>query len=139
MDSLSAHHVGLTVADLESCLAFYRDVLGLEVIDRFTVSGEAFADVVDVAGATGRFAHLDAGDARIELVEYEPSEGDPGPGRLERVGAAHVGLAVDDLAAVAERLPDDVETLSEPRTTQSGTTLQFLRDPEGNLVELLEA
>jgi len=35
-------------------------------------------------------------------------------------------------------LPDDVETLSGPQTTESGTTIMFVVDPEGNRIELLE-
>jgi len=31
-----------------------------------------------------------------------------------------------------------VTTLSEPQTTDSGTRICFLQDPEGNLVEALE-
>lgn len=138
MHPLTAHHVGLTVNDLERTLPFYRDVLGLEVLDRFSVSGDGFADAVDVAGATGRFAHLDAGDLRLELVEYDPvADGNPSPA-LNQPGATHLGLAVDDLDALFEAIPDEIETLSEPRTTESGAHICFLRDPEGNLVELLE-
>ncbi|AFO57334.1 MULTISPECIES: VOC family protein [unclassified Natrinema] len=139
MTALSAHHVGLTVADLEETLAFYRDVLDLSVIDRFSVGGEAFADAVDVDGASAEFAHLEAAGTRIELVEYDPeARGSPAAG-LNQPGASHVGFAVDDLASFAERLPEDVPTISEPRTTESGTTIMFLRDPEGNLIEVLEA
>ena len=138
MSTPTAHHVGLTVESLERTLPFYRDVLGLEVLDRFSVAGEAFADAVDVPGATGRFAHLDAGGARLELVEYDPdADARPAPA-LNEPGATHVGLAVDDLDARIAALPASVETLSEPRTTESGTRICFLRDPEGNLVELLE-
>jgi catechol 2,3-dioxygenase-like lactoylglutathione lyase family enzyme len=50
----------------------------------------------------------------------------------------HVGITVGDLDAVSEQLPADVETLSEPRTTSSGTRI-LVRDPAGNLIELLEA
>ena len=137
--SLSGHHVGVTVSDLETTVAFYRDVLGLPVLDRFEVSGEAFETVTGLEGAGGRFVHLDAGDVRLELVEYEPAGETLEDSDLNQPGAAHVGLAVDDLASVYAGLSDDVETLSAPQTTASGTTLCFLRDPEGNLVELLEA
>jgi catechol 2,3-dioxygenase-like lactoylglutathione lyase family enzyme len=58
--------------------------------------------------------------------------------RLNRAGTTHLSLAVDDLDAVSEQLPADVETLSEPRTTSSGTRI-LVRDPAGNLIELLEA
>lgn len=138
MTTPTAHHVGITVEDLTATLPFYRDVLGLEVVDRFEVGGEAFADAVGVEGAHGEFVHLAADGIRLELVEYDPqARGSPAAG-LNQAGAAHVGLEVADLAAVYADLPDDVPTISEPRTTESGTTVCFLRDPESNLVELLE-
>ncbi|MFC6863345.1 VOC family protein [Halomicroarcula sp. GCM10025817] len=134
----TAHHFGLTVSDLDRAVEFYRDVLGLEVLTRFTVGGDAFATGVGVEDASAEFAHLDAGGARLELVEYEP-EGDARERpELNQPGATHPGLSVDDLDAVFEALPDDVETVSDPQTTESGTTIVFVRDPEGNLVELLE-
>jgi catechol 2,3-dioxygenase-like lactoylglutathione lyase family enzyme len=136
---LDAHHTGITVSDLDRAVAFYRDVLGLDLLDRFTVSGEAFATAVGVDGATGSFAHLDAGGIRVELVEYDPDGESLPAGRINRPGTAHLGFAVDDLDAFAAALPDDVATLSDPRTTASGTRILFARDPEGNLVEVLES
>ncbi|OLZ40040.1 lactoylglutathione lyase [Natrinema saccharevitans] len=139
MAALSAHHVGLTVSDLEETLAFYRDTLDLTVADRFAVGGEAFSDAVGVEDASADLAHLEADGVRIELVEYEPeARGSPAAG-LNQPGAAHVGLSVDDLEAFAADLPDDVSTISGPRTTESDTTIMFLRDPEGNLIEVLES
>ncbi|WP_122088387.1 VOC family protein [Halalkalicoccus subterraneus] len=135
----SAHHVGVTVADLERAVEFYRDVLGLEVVDRFTVSGEAFGAAVGVEGATGNFVHLDADGARIELIEYEPEGEERAASNVNQPGATHVGLAVPDLDEFYESLSEEVESLSEPRTTESGTRILFVRDPEGALVELLEA
>ncbi len=137
MSQPTAHHVGITVSDLDRAVAFYTDTLGLDVRAEFTVGGEAFADAVDVAGATGSFAHLDAGGARIELVEYDPEATAGDPPELNRPGAVHVGLSVDDLDAFHDGL-DGVETLSPPRTTDSGARILFVRDPEGNLIEVLE-
>ncbi|WP_114577472.1 VOC family protein [Saliphagus sp. LR7] len=137
--STRAHHVGITVSDLDRCLGFYRDVLGLPVLDRFTVSGEAFATAVGIEGATGRFVHLDADGARVELVSYDPAGEERSRERVDQPGASHLGLAVEDVAAFYADLPDDVETVSEPRTTETGSTILFVRDPEGNLVELIEA
>jgi catechol 2,3-dioxygenase-like lactoylglutathione lyase family enzyme len=136
---LQAHHVGVTVTDLERAVAFYRDVLGLDVVSRFSVSGEAFARGVGVPGATGQFAHLDAGGARIELIAYDPAGERRDEASVNQPGATHVGLAVSDLDAFYEGLPADVETLSRPQRTESGTKICFLRDPEGNLVEVLES
>lgn len=139
MTNLRAHHFGVTVTDLERAVEFYRDVLGLAVLDRFTVSGEAFSAAVGVEGATGRFVHLDADGARIELVEYDPEGEERSGASVNRPGAKHVGLAVDDIDAFYDGLPEGVETVSEPRTTESGTRILFLRDPEENLVEVIES
>ncbi|MFC7114395.1 VOC family protein [Natronoarchaeum sp. GCM10025703] len=134
----TAHHVGITVSDLDRVVPFYRDVLGLDLRTRFSVSGEAFATGVGVEGATGSFAHLDADGIRIELVEYEPEGTAVDDAALNRPGATHLGLDVEDLDAFYEDLPEDVETISPPQTTESGTRICFLRDPENNLVEILE-
>jgi len=138
MDELQAHHFGVTVTELDRAVAFYRDVLGLTVLSRFTVEGESFSTAVGVDGATGRFAHLDAAGARIELVEYEPEATDATAEAINQPGAKHLGLGTDDIDAFYESLPDGVETLSGPQTTESGSRILFLRDPENNLVEIIE-
>jgi catechol 2,3-dioxygenase-like lactoylglutathione lyase family enzyme len=138
MPELRAHHVGVTVADLDRAVDFYRTVLGLSLLDRFTVDGEAFATGVGVDGASAEFVHLDADGVRIELVAYDPEGEAVHSDTVNRPGTAHLGFAVEDVDAVYESLPDEVETVSAPRTTASGTRILFVRDPEGNLVELLE-
>ncbi|ELZ01790.1 VOC family protein [Natrialba asiatica] len=142
------HHVGITVSDLDTVLPFYRDVLGLSVAAEFTVAGPELADAIDVDGANGTFVHLEGEgegarnrnrNCRVELVEFEPAVREVPAAGLNQPGATHVGLEVGDLEAFDEALPADVTTLSGPRTTESGTTIMFLRDPEGNLVEVLES
>ncbi|WP_327053499.1 VOC family protein [Halomicrococcus gelatinilyticus] len=139
MEELQAHHFGVTVTELDRAVEFYRDVLGLTVLSRFTVEGPSFSTAVDVDGATGRFAHLDADGARIELVEYEPGGAGKAEDTINRPGAKHLGLETDDVDAFYETVPGDVETLSEPQTTESGSRILFLRDPEDNLVEIIES
>ncbi|MBV0902364.1 VOC family protein [Haloarcula salina] len=135
----TAHHYGLIVSDLEREIEFYRDVLGLDVLTRFTVGDEAFGTAVGIDGASAELVHLDAGGARLELATYEPEPDADFETQLNQPGSTHLGLAVEDLESVAESLPDDVETISGPQTTESGTTIMFVVDPEGNLVELLDA
>ena len=138
MTDLTAHHVGTTVADLERAVDFYRDVFGFDVLGRFSISGEAFATGVGVPNATGEFAHLDADGVRVELVEYDPAGEACVAERINQRGAKHLGFGVEDVDSFYEGLPDDVETLSEPQTTASGSRICFVRDPEGNLVEIIE-
>lgn len=87
----TVHHVGIRVADLERAVEFYRDALGLSVLKRFEVSGEAFATAVDVEGASASFAHLEGDDVRVEVVAYDP-KGEPRPAAdLNQRGAPRAG------------------------------------------------
>ena len=138
MSDPTSHHVGITVRNLDRAVAFYRDVFDLPVLAEFSVSGEAFETGVDTDDASAQFAHLDAGSVRLELVEYDPAGDERGPSQLNNQGATHLGLEVADLDAFYAELPEDVETLSSPQTTETGTRILFVRDPEGNLIELLE-
>lgn len=134
----AVHHHGISVADLDRSLAFYRDALGFELLDRYTLSDEGLSAAVG-AEVTGEFAQLDGRGARIELVEY-----DAGAAVETRAvydtGATHLGIEVADVDAAVEALPGDVDVdvVGGPRTTGSGTRICFLRDPDGTLVELLE-
>lgn len=138
MSDLQSHHVGLTVSDLDRAVAFYRDTLGLSVTAEFEVGGEAFETGVDVEDASAAFVHLDGGSIRIELVEYEPAAEAMQTPQLNATGATHLGLRVGDIDRFYEELPSSVETLSSPQTTETGTRILFLRDPEANLIEILE-
>ena len=134
----SAHHVGFTVSDLDRAIDFYTGVFDLPVISEFSVSGEDFSTGIDVPEATGNFAHLDADGIRLELVEYDPEGEDAHAERVNQPGAKHLGLEVENLDDFYRALPEQVATLSEPQTTESGTRICFVQDPEGNLVEVLE-
>ena len=139
MSDPSAHHVGITVADLDRAVEFYAETFDLDVVAEFSVGGGAFADAVAVEGAAAEFVHLDADGAVVELVAYDAADESADDPKLNRPGATHLGLTVDDVDAFYADLADDVETLSPPRTTESGTTVLFVRDPEGNLIEVLDA
>lgn len=139
MNPPTHHHTGLTVSDLDRSIDFYTDLLGCTVESRFSVGGKALETAVDTPDISGTFAHLRTGETRIELVEYEPA-GNPTPSEsIPQPGATHLAFAVEDVDAFLRELPDDVEPLSAPQTTESGTRLVFIRDPDGNPIELLEA
>lgn len=135
----TADHTGVIVSDLERAVTFYRDGLGMDVVDRFDVEGPGLSTAVGAENVAGSFAILDAGGARLELVEYEPSGADRTGAAVTDTGSFHLGLSVDDVDAAVADLEgrEDVTFVSEPQTTGSGTRIVFLRDPDGNLIELL--
>ena len=115
------HHASVLVADTRVSLAFYRDVLGLEI-------DPARPDL----GYPG--AWLNAGQQQIHLIEL-PNP-DPVAGRPEHVGRdRHLALRVTDLDTLCALL----EAAGIPYTrSRSGRRALFCRDPDGNGVELIE-
>jgi len=138
MSQSTAHHVGITVDDLDAMAEFYAETLNLPVAERFRVEGEGFATAVDVEGASADFVHFDADGCRIELCEYQPQDAAMEDPAVNRPGAVHLGIEVDDVQTTLDRVPADGETLSDAQTTDSGAVIGFIRDPEGNLIEVLE-
>lgn len=135
-----AHHYGVTVSDIENSLEFYRDTLGLDVDDRFTLSGEAFSTFVGVDDADVEIVFLEGNGCAVELLEYRsPPGGNANEGVSNNdVGAAHFCFEVSDLPGLYEDLRDEAEFISPPQTLSSGATVVYARDPDGNVLEFLE-
>ena len=136
MQSPTAHHLGIAVEDLETMVAFYRDTLDFEVTQEFTLAGEAFSKGLGIEDTKGEFVRLSMGDILLELVEYTPTHNPTPSSGVADPGSIHIAVSYDDVNEFYEEL-SDVETVSEPVTTPSGTTIVFLRDPENNLVEIV--
>src|SRR5437762_2676465 len=94
-----ADHTGITVSNLERSLAFWRDVLGLELSHRAHQTGEMAKEITGVAGAELKLAVLKApGGHKIELLEYlaPPDRKQNAHRRPCDVGSVHVALLVDN-------------------------------------------
>jgi lactoylglutathione lyase len=110
--------VRLLVDDYVRCFSFYRDVLGFEVTFGDPASGYA-----TLAGDSGTIALFDRAE-QAEVIELRP----PGDGAL-------LALEVDDVDAFCERHDDFM--LGPPRDrTDWGIRVAYLRDPDGNLLEV---
>lgn len=69
-------HVGLTVSDLASSTAFYRDVVDMRVIttSRPRRHGRWFEILTERSGGVVQSAFLRLGDFTLQLVQYPESE-----------------------------------------------------------------
>jgi len=139
------HHTGLQVADLGRSLAYYRDLLGLEVEAERHVTAPYIGDLVGYEGVSLRVAYLRVagGEHRLELLEYEGIERHPVDTRTGNPGTAHVCFEVDELESLYERLrAAGFTSVSEPlRPTHgpnSGRLAVYAIDPDGIRVELIE-
>ncbi|HEC34227.1 MAG TPA: methylmalonyl-CoA epimerase [Chloroflexi bacterium] len=126
------HHIAIAVHDLDAALTFYRDVLGLEVVERRAVPEEGV-----------EIAFLPVGEGKIELLQPLSEEG--GVARfLEKRGEGmhHVCLRVSDIEAAMERLRAAGARLlsEEPQVGARGTRYAFIhpKSAHGVLLELYE-
>lgn len=141
------HHTGYTVSDLDRSVAFYRDLMGLEVLAEQEKQGGYLAAIVGYPDAHVKMAHLRAPASGhvLELFQYIAPEGEK-PERIEPrdVGTAHLCFLVDDLDAVYRRLVDaGVETfVSPPVLVDTGINTGgygiYLRDPDGIVLEIFQ-
>src|SRR5882672_8389811 len=67
---IAADHTGITVANLERSLAFWRDVLGFELSHRPHQTGELASEITGVSGAEISIAVLKGYGHKIELLQY---------------------------------------------------------------------
>lgn len=113
------HHVSVLVSDTARALAFYRDLLGLSLVER---------PALDFPGA---WLQLGQGQ-QLHLLQLDGA----GTAHRSRHGGrdAHIALTVTDL----DRLAADLERAQIPYTpSRSGRRALFCRDPDGNAIELI--
>ena len=113
-------HACYVVSDLERSIAFYRDRLGLRT---------AF----DFRSEEGKMvgAYLHAGERTfIELFT-----GTPGPAPAD-ASFRHICLEVEDIEGAVKSLRQDGIEVSDPALGSDGSFQAWLKDPDGNSIEL---
>jgi catechol 2,3-dioxygenase-like lactoylglutathione lyase family enzyme len=138
-------HAGITVASVAAALGFYRDLLGLRVIDEGEDGGPELDSITGLSGVRIRYAELDLGGGQLlEVIEYDAPEGTPLAQRPCDPGASHLALRVDDVDAVCERLaaagvtvPGRPTTITAPGPWH-GARCVYVDDPDGRTVELVQ-
>lgn len=142
-------HAGLTVADMERSLGFYRDLLGLEVVSDTTRDGDELAPLREVIGVHPEVARVvflevpESGGVKVELFAYEGLEQQPAAARPWDVAAGHFCLYVDDAEAICRRLEERGHKTRNPLKTISsgphaGAKAVYTIDPDGYHVELYQ-
>jgi glyoxylase I family protein len=138
-------HAGITVASLGAALHFYRDLLGLRVTDEGEDSGPELDAISGLSGMRMRYAELDLGAGQLlEVIEYQPAEGNALVQGPRDPGASHLALRVDDVDALYERLVAAGVTVPGRPTTITapgpwlGARCVYAEDPDGRTVELVQ-
>jgi lactoylglutathione lyase len=117
----------LYVSDVASSLDFYERALGQR--RRFLHE-------------SGQYAELDTGDTALAFAAHELAAANlPGVYRPEERHGTRPGFEVcfvtDNVQAAFERAVEEgAEAVSPPQTKPWGQDVAYVRDPDGNLVEL---
>ena len=117
-------HTRYRVSDLEKTVAFYRDVLGLELTRRHT----------SPRGSQLVFFKAPGSEEEIEICKFD------GSGEV-KVGhdITHLAFEVEDLEAFARHSAAQGYPLSDgPTPTGSGSVIAFIDAPEGYEIELIQ-
>jgi catechol 2,3-dioxygenase-like lactoylglutathione lyase family enzyme len=145
MTIVAAHHVGLTVSDLERSATFWGELLGVAATSPQRLEGPGLGRLVGYPGARAERAWVERpGVISLELVRYrDPDHPAYQPGTAHP-GSVHVSLLVDDMAsAYAHALGCGAEVVGDgwievPAGPLSGSRIAYLRDPDGITLELIE-
>jgi catechol 2,3-dioxygenase-like lactoylglutathione lyase family enzyme len=143
-------HTGITVSDLEQSIAFYRDVLGLELVTQWDSAQPYLRTVVGFPEAELRIALLRLPAAQrgvsghhIELLEYRAPRGTRGDARTCNPGNVHVSFMVEDLDAAYEELSAKGVRFKSPPVEithgrNRGAKAVYLLDPDDITLELVQ-
>jgi len=145
MAVVGIHHAATTVVDMEQSLRFYRDLLGLHLVDDETLSGREISDMVALPNARLRavMLGLDEKTPYVELIEYlsPKSWRSPREGVASDIGNAHFCFLVDSIHAEYERLRMAGVNFTAPPFMAEGGRFDgewaaYCYDPDGFVVEL---
>ena len=117
-------HTRMRVSDMEQTVAFYTNVLGLEVLER----------KVSPRGSHLAFLKVPNSEELIELTSFPPS----GPVRVQE-DLIHLAFQVESLDdTIASLNAKGVKVTDGPTQTSSGSRFIFIDAPDGYEVELIE-
>jgi lactoylglutathione lyase len=140
------HHTGFTVRSLERSLAFYRDLLGMELVFQWNPQAPYIGELVgypsvDLHGAVLR---IPGTDVFLELLEYRNIPEQTVDMSNGNIGNGHIAFHVDDLDALyAELTAAGVKSVSPPVSPtigpNKGGRAVYMIDPDGFRVEFIQA
>ena len=137
MEGVVFNHVGQCVTDLERSKRFYCELLGFSFDREINPPDELSAKLMGLEPPLAMTASYLVRDGLVlELLHYAAA-GQTRPTRartMNEPGLTHISLSVDDLDGTLARVPDFGGEVIADSNIGAGV---FVRDPDGQLVELL--
>lgn len=134
-------HTGIVVTDLDSSLAFYRDLLGMKISRRMEESGSFLDTILALKNARVTTVKMTTPDGQmVELLSFHSHSPKHREQSLIHWGPTHIAFTVTDLNREYQRLTaSGVAFLSSPQVSSDGLArVAFCQAPEGTYIELVE-
>ncbi|MDX2348663.1 MAG: VOC family protein [Nitrospirota bacterium] len=117
-------HTRMRVSDMEQTLTFYREILGLEVVEQ----------KVSPRGSQLAFLAVPNSEELIELCSFPTS----GAVKVQE-DLVHLAFEVDDLDGTIQELQSKgVPVTDGPTQSSSGSRFIFIDAPDGYEIELIQ-
>jgi len=135
--------VGIVCRTLPALRQFYEDVLGLTFVNEVVVgAGKAREAALSERGYTVVRLQTPYGERIKLLAPVAPAAAQALPDYiLDRANGSYLTFIVDDITAVVGRMAAaGVQFMTGPERIEvrPGTYLAFCRDPEGNILEIVQ-
>ena len=139
----SLHHTAISTPDLERAVTFYRDLFGFEVVMEMDwPRGYSGVDLImGVKDTAAEAVMLRREDSMIEIFEFSSPEAKEQASDRPVCdhGITHLCFLVEGIQAEYERLCEaGMEFHCPPQDSGGGIAATYGRDPDGNVIELLE-
>ena len=129
-------HIGLTVSDIERACRFYTGLFGFRAESDLKLPGERIDELLQMTPSSSIHAmYLVLGDFTLELMQFDPPSQPTAAARVfNQTGLAHLSLVLDDPDAVVAQV-----AAYGGSHVSSVSGAHVIRDPDGQLIELLPA
>jgi catechol 2,3-dioxygenase-like lactoylglutathione lyase family enzyme len=139
LGDVSFCHLVVGVTDMDRALAFYRDVLGMEIVFDQLISGEPFdAALHATRKQEGRVVGGLLGGLMVELLSVGANPPNQKPARRGITGIHNVSLSVTDLDETHHRIKDSGYIPDQEPFEIEGVRMFFVKDPDGTPIEFIE-
>ena len=123
-------HASIRTSNMEKSIDFYTRLLGLKLLSRREIK-QNNAEIAFLQDPKGK-------GCTLELTFYRNQKKFVQPEYEERL-FDHLGFEVADMnMTIAALRKENVTITDEPFKLATGTTIAFIEDPDGTLIELIE-
>jgi lactoylglutathione lyase len=118
------YHLGIKAKDSEASIRFYRDILGLDIIDTVEIWGK-------------KFTFVGNDTIQIEIEQANPGDAQADPSSM--TGLNHFSVVVDDIHGfVKEARVKSADVLMDPFNPRPDRLTTFIKDPDGVLIQVIQ-